>query len=298
MADEQFTLGDALGAYDKAQQDRDFYLSMVQGGTTAASPIAAYLAGVAGVKMGQMRSEAQQLKDAEDATQRAIKRGETLRDNLFQIAKSARSGDIAPASAATLAGALVKEMGYNPREFDTENMILTYDKDGEQYELDLSESPMSKQQREYAKLALQREREDRLEREAQSRIKLNEQKLDNLAKGKASANSTQEEKAFIEKNKELFESVFNPSRQDRQLRRMSTEERLEKFGKTVLKKQLALENWLRGVATLDEDAQERLGAYTDFVEKELDKIKNPQGATISAPGSNTSATSRQGTKVF
>lgn len=139
MADEQFSLGDALGSYEKAQADREFYLSMVQGGKTAASPIAAYLAGVAGVKMGQMRSEAQQLKDAEEATQRAIKRGDTLRNNLFQLAESARKGDIAPGSAATLAGAIVKEMGYTPREFDTDNMILTYSKDGDDYELDLSQ---------------------------------------------------------------------------------------------------------------------------------------------------------------
>lgn len=286
MADEQFTLGDALGAYDKAQQDRDFYLSMVQGGTTAASPIAAYLAGVAGVKMGQMRSEAQQLKDAEEATQRAIKRGETLRDNLFQIAKSARSGDIAPASAATLAGALVKEMGYNPINFDTDNMVLTYDKDGEQYELDLSESPMSKQQREASKIVLQQAKEDRLAKESETRKKLNEARLNNLLKGKSSSNSTSKETKFLQENKDLFDNVFNPKSKMKQ--RLPVDTRLAQYVGNDLTQ---MKKWMRGIATLDEDAQERLGEYTDLIESRIAELeKMPQAKTDSrATESNLSA---------
>ena len=272
MADEQFNLGEALGGYEQAKADRDFYLSMVQGGTTAASPIAAYLAGVAGVKMGQMRSEAQQLQDAKDATEKAIKRGETLRNNLFQLAKSARGGEIAPASAATLAGAIVKEMGYTPREFDTDNMILTYSKDGEDYELDLSESPISKQQREANKIALQQAKEDRLEKESELNRKLKQQRLDNLVKGKGSSNSTAKETKFLQENKDLFDNVFNPKSKIKQ--RLPMDKRLAQFvGNDIVQ----LNKWMRGIATLDEDAQERLGEYTDLIQARISELeKMPQ----------------------
>ena len=272
MADEQFNLGEALGGYEQAKADRDFYLSMVQGGTTAASPIAAYLAGVAGVKMGQMRSEAQQLQDAKDATEKAIKRGETLRNNLFQLAKSARGGEIAPASAATLAGAIVKEMGYTPREFDTDNMILTYSKDGEDYELDLSESPISKQQREANKIALQQAKEDRLEKESELNRKLKQQRLDNLVKGKGSSNSTAKETKFLQENKDLFDNVFNPKSKMKQ--RLPMDKRLAQFvGNDIVQ----LNKWMRGIATLDEDAQERLGEYTDLIQTRISELeKMPQ----------------------
>lgn len=274
MADEQFTLGEALGGYEQAKADRDFYLSMVQGGTKAASPIAAYLAGMAGVKASQMRTEAEQIQDAQAATERAMKRGETLRNNLFQLAKSARGGEIAPASAATLAGAIVKEMGYTPREFDTDNMILTYSKDGEDYELDLSESPISKQQREAGKLALAEAREDRLAKQAEMKKKMDQARLDNLLKGKKSSGSSSEETKFLQENKDLFDNVFNPK--SKMTQRLSLEARLAKY---VNQDKTQLQKWLRGVKTLDEDAQERLGEYTNVIQAQLDALGGESDTT-------------------
>lgn len=294
MADEQFNLGEALGGYEQAKADRDFYLSMVQGGTTAASPIAAYLAGVAGVKMGQMRSEAQQLQDAKDATENAIKRGETLRNNLFQLAKSARGGEIAPASAATLAGAIVKEMGYTPREFDTDNLILTYSKDGEDYELDLSESPISKQQREAGKLALAEARERRLAQQAETKRQMDQVRLDNLLKGKG---TSKKEKDFIEANRELFDKVFNLNKKvmtGYEYRMRSKQPLEERLKQQFYDDKKRLQSWLTGIKTLDEDAQEVYSEYTSAVESLLQELNNPRGEVSLAPGEKRN----QGFKAF
>lgn len=155
MAENDFNLGQAMGDYEKANADREFYLSMIQQGQTnrgafMASPIAAYLAGIAGVKMASMKQQAveaqqaindekQKKEDAQRAAERAIQRGDTLRNNLFQIAKSARNGDIAKGSAGVLAGQIVREMGATPVSFDADNGILTYEYNGDEYELDLNE---------------------------------------------------------------------------------------------------------------------------------------------------------------
>ena len=138
MAENDFNLGQAMGDYEKAKADREFYLSMIQQGQSnrgayMASPIAAYLAGVAGVKMASMKQQAveaqqaitdaeQQKQDAQRAAERAIQRGDNLRNNLFQIAKSARNGDIAKGSAGVLAGQIVREMGATPVSFDADNV--------------------------------------------------------------------------------------------------------------------------------------------------------------------------------
>lgn len=155
MAENDFNLGQAMGDYEKAKADREFYLSMIQQGQTnrgafMASPIAAYLAGIAGVKMANMKQQAveaqqaindekQKKEDAKRAAEKAIQRGDTLRNNLFQIAKAARNGDIAKGAAGVLAGHIVKEMGAMPVSFDADNGILTYEYNGDEYELDLNE---------------------------------------------------------------------------------------------------------------------------------------------------------------
>ena len=106
MADNEFDLGEAYGAYEQALGDRDFYLSMIQQGNQRqgafmASPIAAYLAGVANVKMAKSREQMQRLqdekqaqKDAVAATERASKYGNTLGENLDEIDTASNQGDI------------------------------------------------------------------------------------------------------------------------------------------------------------------------------------------------------------
>lgn len=170
MADNEFDLGEAYGAYERAQADRNFYLSMVQGGNQAASPIAAYLAGVANVKMAKSREQMQRLqdekqaqKDAIAATERARNYGNKLRDNLVNIVSAANQGDIAKGSAATMVGMLVKEMGYTPTEYDADNGIVGFrDANGEDYELDLSQYGMSKRGLAEGRLGVAQSREARI----------------------------------------------------------------------------------------------------------------------------------------
>lgn len=160
MADEQFSLGEAIGGYEQAKGERDFYLSMMQQGQRnkgafMASPIAAYLAGVANVKMGSMRSKIEQEKDARDAAEKAMQRKDNIRSNMFQIAKAARDGSIDKSVAGALMGYQVKELGATPISYDADNGILDYRYDGEDYELDLNEKPSTLQQSRAMRLAQQ-----------------------------------------------------------------------------------------------------------------------------------------------
>lgn len=193
MANEQFDLGEALGSYEQAQADRNFYLSMVQGGTQMASPIAAYLAGVAGVKMANQRAKVQDIQDARqaklDATaaaEKAQKRAMDLDNQIINIMKGARDGSIAPSAAAGMLGYAMKERGYIPKGYDADNNVMTYGVPGDEqdYQVDLGESETSKSQREWYKLQLAKEKEERQARQGERRLNIEQQRAD-TAKEKA-----------------------------------------------------------------------------------------------------------------
>ena len=148
MPDMEFDLGEELGGYEQAQADRNFYLSMVQGGTQMASPIAAYLAGVSGVKMANMRQQAQDVQDAKqaklDATEaadKAQKRELELQNQVINIMKGTRDGSLAPGAAAAMLGYIAPELGFQMVSFDADNQIAHVKnvKDGQDYQWDLSE---------------------------------------------------------------------------------------------------------------------------------------------------------------
>lgn len=172
MADMEFDLGEALGSYEQAQADRNFYLSMVQEGTTAASPIAAYLAGVAGVKMANTRQKYQQAmdarqaqKDALEATERLNKRASDLDKQILQVAEGVGNGTIAPGIGAAMMGPLLKERGYTLKNYDTDNNIAVYTDptDMQDYEFDFNARPSQleagRQARSEARIGWEREKQ-------------------------------------------------------------------------------------------------------------------------------------------
>lgn len=174
MADTEFDLGEALGSYEQAQADRNFYLSMVQGGTTAASPIAAYLAGVAGVKMANMRAKYQDIKDAkqaqldaEAAKDKLQKRHDTIQGQIINIMKGARDGSIAPGAAAAMLGPLTKELGYTLKAYDADNNEAIYNVpgDSQDYVWDLgpstSQLESGRQKRAEERIAWEKEKQEK-----------------------------------------------------------------------------------------------------------------------------------------
>lgn len=202
MADMEFDLGEALGGYEQAQADRNFYLSMVQGGTQMASPIAAYLAGVAGVKMANQRAKVQNIEDARqaklDATaaaEKAQKRAMDLDNQIINIMKGARDGSIAPSAAAGMLGYAMKERGYIPKGYDADNNVMTYGVPGDDqdYQFDLGESETSKSQREWYKLQLAKEKEERQARQGERRLNIEQQRADTA---KAKAGTTNEKDSW------------------------------------------------------------------------------------------------------
>lgn len=202
MEENQFDLGEALGSYEQAQADRNFYLSMVQGGTQMASPIAAYLAGVAGVKMANQRAKVQNIEDARqsklDATsaaEKAQKRAMDLDNQIINIMKGARDGSIAPSAAAGMLGYAMKERGYIPKGYDADNNVMTYGVPGDDqdYQFDLGESETSKSQRELYKLQLAKEKEERQARQGERRLNIEQQRADTA---KAKAGTTNEKDSW------------------------------------------------------------------------------------------------------
>lgn len=170
MADMEFDLGEALGGYEQAQADRNFYLSMVQGGTQAASPIAAYLAGVSGVKMANMRQQVQDVQDARqaklDATaaaDKAQKREQELQNQVINIMKGTRDGSLAPGAAAAMLGKIAPELGFQMVKYDADNQIAQVRsmQDGKDYQWDLSEqeSPLEAGRNKRAEQRISWERE-------------------------------------------------------------------------------------------------------------------------------------------
>lgn len=154
MGNYEFDLGEALGGYEQAQTDRNFYLSLVQGGTTAASPIAAYLAGVSGVKMANMRAKSQDIqdkrqseKDAIAATERVQKRAANLDNQIIGIITGVRNGTLAPGAGAAMLGPVMKERGFVLKNYDADNNTMTYGMPGDpnDYEFDLNEHESMKE---------------------------------------------------------------------------------------------------------------------------------------------------------
>ena len=154
MADNEFDLGEAYSSYEQARADRNFYLSMVQGGTQMASPIAAYLAGVAGVKMAGERAKVQNIedniqaqKDATAATERLQKRQDNLRTQLISIVKGVQDGTIPASVGATMVGHVGKELGLRVKQYMPKEGKLVYNEgsDPTDYEWDWKESPSVKE---------------------------------------------------------------------------------------------------------------------------------------------------------
>ena len=278
MADNEFDLGEAMGSYEQARADRNFYLSMVQGGTQMASPIAAYLAGVAGVKMAGERAKVQNIedniqaqKDATAATERLQKRQDSLRTQLVSIVKGVQDGTLPASVGATMVGHLGKELGINVKQYDAENGKLVYTEGSDQtaYEWDWRESPTAKQQLAIDRLDIAKSREERLakadERKAELdkiRIQKEQKKLDDLVAGKASSGNTAAETRFLSENKGLFEVVNNPKGM---MKNRPIEDRISGY---ALTNKAGVQNWLRGVKTLSPEAQERLAAITQEVAKQ------------------------------
>lgn len=174
MADMEFDLGEALGGYEQAQADRNFYLSMVQGGTQTASPIAAYLAGVSGVKMANMRQQVQDVQDARqaklDATEaadKAQKRRADLVSQLTSIAKGVSEGTIPASVGATLVGPIGNELGIRVKQYIPEEGKIVYNEGNDPTDLEWGwrENPSVKEK------GLQSRAEQRIdwEREKQER---------------------------------------------------------------------------------------------------------------------------------
>lgn len=158
MADMEFDLGEAMGSYEQAQADRAFYNQMIQQGNTREgaywmSPIAAYLSGVANVKMAQSRAKIQGIqderqaeKDATAAAERTRKYQQGLLDNLYEVTGAANRGEVDKGAAAAIAGHIIKELGYTPTSYAADKGILGYEDNGIPYEIDLSQKWVSKKQ--------------------------------------------------------------------------------------------------------------------------------------------------------
>lgn len=224
MADNEFDLGEALGGYEQAQADRNFYLSMVQGGTQMASPIAAYLAGVSGVKMATMRQKAQAIqderqaeKDAIAATERLQKRQSDLDNQIINIIKGARDGSIAPGAAAAMLGPLTKERGINLKQYDAENqtMIGNVAGDPQDYEWDLSERPSQ------LEAGRNKRAEERIawEKEKQQRGIQGQKEVAAYKKSLGTGGSGQEKyitlSAFNSRHKDVISALGRKARMDR-----------------------------------------------------------------------------------
>lgn len=126
MADNEFNLYEAISASEKAKADRDFYLSMVYD-RSAASPIAAYLAGVAGAKASQYQSKINEEEAAIQAAQTFQKRRDTMLNNFGTILTDIDKGNINPSAAAPVLAPLMKEAGIGTlQQYDADNNTLIY----------------------------------------------------------------------------------------------------------------------------------------------------------------------------
>lgn len=279
MADTEFDLGEALGGYEQAQADRNFYLSMVQGGTQIASPIAAYLAGVSGVKMANMRAKAQAIEDKRQAekdaiatTERMQKRADTLRGQLTSIVKGVSDGTIPASVGANLVGPIVTELGSRIKQYDPKKGTIVYNEgnDPTDYVWDWKESESSKAQRDLMKIALSQSAEDRKGKELEAKKNLWAAQANKILKGQTDKKSPAKTNEFLKANADFFTNVWEPKSYI--LKRQSLEERLDNYiGNDISK----LRKWLRGIEELDEQSKEIFGEYTDLIQEKFDNLNNP-----------------------
>ena len=140
--EQEFDLSKAVSGQTKAMADRDFYMSMVAQNTPGASPLAAYLAGMASAKASQYEGQIQADKDARDAASKALKRQDTLRDNFYQIMGDVSTGKMQPSAGAMMLAPLANEMGYRMVEYDADRGVATFaDSEGEEYEVTMDQVP-------------------------------------------------------------------------------------------------------------------------------------------------------------
>lgn len=163
---EEFSLADIVSSKEQAQADRNFYLSMAQSGN-AASPIAAYLAGMASKKAAQMSGAEQERKDALLAAQKVQARRDNLINNLKGVFQSAGKREIGADAAATIIGPLFNELGIGKiRQVDMDNNSLVYiTPEGEEMEIDFSKWTTPTDIKEQTGKSLIKEREERIRRE-------------------------------------------------------------------------------------------------------------------------------------
>lgn len=154
--EEEFDLSEVVSDATKAQADRDFYLAMATQ-SKAVSPIAAYLAGVAGAKAASMTGKLQAQKDAQTAADKFTKRRDDLVLNMHAIARDKNSN---PATRAGMIGLIAREIGLQPKDYDAENNILNVsDSQGNMITFDFNEKLDEKGQAAIDKLNAQIETE-------------------------------------------------------------------------------------------------------------------------------------------
>lgn len=140
--EQEFDLSKAVSGQTKAMADRDFYMSMVAQNTPGASPLAAYLAGMASAKASQYEGQIQADKDARDAASKALKRQDALRNTVYQIMGDVSTGKMQPSAAAMILEPTMKELGYRMIEYDADGGVATFaDAEGEEYELTMDQVP-------------------------------------------------------------------------------------------------------------------------------------------------------------
>lgn len=300
MPDMEFDLGEALGGYEQAQADRNFYLSMVQGGTQAASPIAAYLAGVSGVKMANMRQKAQAVEDARqaklDATaaaDKAQKRRDTLQSQLLTIVKGVNDGTIPASVGATMVGPIGKELGINVKQFDAENGTLVYNEgnDPTDYEWDWRESENSKQSRQAEAVRIKWYEAETKRKAAEARAEADKARAEK-AKAEAQAHLTGDSslniprslKEFIDSNKEVYNALVNPQATSEYS--MLTD--IERAAKLVEEYPSSARNWIKTIQDQPKRIQDDLAEFTALLNNALGSSAR-QEANISGQAVMTAA---------
>ena len=202
--EQEFDLSKAVSGQTKAMADRDFYMSMVAQNTPGASPLAAYLAGMASAKASQYEGQIQADKDARDAASKALKRQDALRDNFYQIMGDVSTGKMQPSAGAMMLAPLANEMGYRMVEYDADGGVATFaDAEGEEYEVTMDQVPDAYKTRSEER---KEEAHELSQKSKQRDIEYKETLLKN-AKEKAQAEADKKVwDAFYKSNKRFFDA--------------------------------------------------------------------------------------------
>lgn len=284
MADNEFDLGEAYSRYEQARADRNFYLSMVQGGTQMASPIAAYLAGVAGVKMAGERAKVQNIedniqaqKDATAATERLQKRQDSLRSQLVAVVKGVQDGTIPASVGATMVGPLGKELGINVKQYDAENgkLVYTEGNDPTDYEWDWRESENSKQARQAEAMRIKWYEAETKRQAAEARAEKDRAAAQAHLTGDSSTNIPRKLKEFIDSNKEIYNTLVNPSATS-QYSFMSDADRAAQI---VAEKPSSARNWIKTIQNMPKEVQDDLAEFTALLNDALGNVAREEANT-------------------